>query len=50
MMAAQPKPPPGRKPDIGLSKNQISERNVERPIELAEAGHRARQLSALGLI
>jgi hypothetical protein len=38
MMEAQPKPPPGRKPDIGLSKNPISERNVERPIELAEAG------------
>jgi len=37
MMQAQPKPPPGRKPDIGLSKNAISERNVERPIELAEA-------------
>ena len=53
MIAAQPKAPPGRKPDIGLSKNSISERNINRPIELTEAGidknlaHAARQLAEM---
>jgi N6-adenosine-specific RNA methylase IME4 len=53
MMAEQPKAPPGRKPDIGLSKNPISERNVDRPVELTEAGidknlaDRARKAAAM---
>lgn len=38
MMAEQPKAPPGPKPEIGLSKNPISERNINRPLELATAG------------
>jgi hypothetical protein len=55
MMAEQPKAPPGRKPDIGLSRNPISERNIKRPLELAAAGihknlaHRARKLARMKL-
>ena len=50
MMAEQPKAPPGREPDIGLSKNPISEKNINRPISLTQAGidknlaHRATNL------